>query len=60
VGPRLNETNQMLVYVDDVNLVGNNIDTIKNIVIDANKEAGLDINTEKTKHMLLSQHQNSG
>jgi hypothetical protein len=29
-------------------------------LIDSNKEVGLDVNTEKTKYMLLSRHQNAG
>jgi hypothetical protein len=29
-------------------------------LIDARKEVGLDVNTEKTKYMLLSRHQNAG
>jgi hypothetical protein len=29
-------------------------------VIDASKEVGLEVNTEKTKYMLLSHHQNAG
>jgi hypothetical protein len=28
--------------------------------IDASKEVGLEVNTEKTKYMLLSRHQNAG
>jgi hypothetical protein len=46
-----------------VNLLGDNIDTIKKnteTLIDADKEIGLEINAEKTKHMLLSRHQNIG
>jgi hypothetical protein len=46
-----------------VNLLGDNIDTIKKntgTLIDASKEVGLEVNTEKTKHMLLSRHQNAG
>jgi hypothetical protein len=44
VGLRLNGTNQLLGYNDDVNLLGDNIDTIKKnteILIDASKEVGL-------------------
>jgi hypothetical protein len=63
VGLKLNGTYQLLVYADDVNLLGNNKDTIKKntqTLIDANEEVGLEVNTEKTKYMLLSHHQNSG
>jgi ribosomal protein S2 len=45
-----------------VNLLGDNIDTInKNMetLIDASKEVGLEVNTEKTKCVLLSRHQNA-
>jgi hypothetical protein len=51
-----------LVYADDVNLLGDNIDTIKRnmeTLIDTSKEVGLEVNTEKTKYMLLSCHQNA-
>jgi hypothetical protein len=50
-------------YADDVNLLGDNIDTIKKnkkTLIDASKEVGLEINVDKTKYMLLSRHQNVG
>jgi hypothetical protein len=60
---KLNGTHQRLFYVDDVNLLGDNIDTIKkniDTLIDASKEVGLEINVEKTKYMLLSHHQNAG
>jgi hypothetical protein len=61
VGLKLNGTHQLLAYADDVNLQGDNIDTIKKNTesfIDASKEIGLEINVEKTKYMLLSRHQN--
>jgi hypothetical protein len=63
VGLKLNGTHQLLSYADDVNLLGDNIDTIKKnmeTLIDASKEVGLEINIEKTKYMLLSRHQNVG
>jgi hypothetical protein len=58
-GLNLNMTHQLLACTDDVNLLEDNIDTVKKIketLIDANKEIGLEINTEKTKHVLLSRH----
>jgi hypothetical protein len=46
-----------------VNLLGDDIETIKKNIqtlIDAGKEFGLEVNTEKTKYMLLSRQQNAG
>jgi hypothetical protein len=60
---KLNGTHQLLAYTDDVNLLGDNIDTIKKnmkTLIDACKEVGLEINIEKTKYMLLSCHLTAG
>jgi hypothetical protein len=62
VGLKLNGTRQLLAYAVDVNLLGDNIDTIeKNTVtlIDASKEFGLEINIEKIEYMLLSRHQDA-
>jgi hypothetical protein len=65
VGLELNETHQLLVYADDVNLLGDDIDTIREntvSVIDASKEVGQEVITEKTKYtrILLPHHQNAG
>jgi hypothetical protein len=64
MGLKLNGTHQLLVYVDDMNLLRDNLrDTIKKntkILIDASKEFGLELDTEKTKYMLLSHRQNAG
>jgi hypothetical protein len=63
VGLKLNGTHQLLAYADDVNLLGDNIDTIREnteTLIDASKEVGLEINVDKTKYMLPSRHQNVG
>jgi hypothetical protein len=52
-----------LVYADDVNLLGDNIDTIKKnteTLIDASSKVGLEVNAERTKYMLLSRHQDAG
>jgi hypothetical protein len=63
VGLKLNGTRPLLVYADDVNLLGDNIDTIKKntqTLIDASKDVYLEVNTEKTKYTFLSHHQNAG
>jgi hypothetical protein len=61
VGLKLNGAHQLLTYADDVNILRDNIDTIKKnteSLIDDSNEVGLEINVDKTKYMLLSRHQN--
>jgi hypothetical protein len=54
VGLKLNGKHQLLAYVDDMNLLEDNIDTLRTnteTVIDASREIGLEINIEKTNCM---------
>jgi hypothetical protein len=51
VGLKLNGTHQLLVCADDVNLLGDNIYTMKKntqTLIQTSKDIGLEVNTEKT------------
>jgi hypothetical protein len=60
-----NGTYQLLVYVDDVNMLGGSVHTStikKNIqeLLVGSKEIGLELNADKTKYMVMSRDQNTG
>jgi hypothetical protein len=51
------------IWTSCINLLGDNINTIKKNIealTATSKEAGLEVNTEKTKYMLMSHHQTAG
>jgi hypothetical protein len=63
IGLELNGTNQLSVYADYVNLLGDSVNTIKDsteTLLEASRDVGLEINAEKTKYMIKSCHQNLG
>jgi hypothetical protein len=62
-GLKLNRTRQFLAHADEVNIVGENVDTTKKnteALLGAIKEVGLEVNPERTKYMLMSRSQKIG
>jgi len=62
-GLKLNGTDQLLAYADDVNILGGSLHTVKEnteALVVATKEIGLEVNADKTKYMIMSRDQNPG
>jgi len=62
-GLKLNGTHQLLVYADDVNILGRSVPTVKEnaeALIVASKAIGLEVNADKTGYMVMSGDQNAG
>jgi sorting nexin-29 len=62
-GLKLSGTHQLLVYADNVNILGISIHAIKKnteALVVTSKETGLDVNAEQTKYMFMSRDQNAG
>jgi hypothetical protein len=61
VGLKLNGTQQLLAYADDVNPMGDiyTINKRTETLTDASKEVNLEVNVGKTKYMLVSCVQNA-
>jgi hypothetical protein len=59
---KLNGTHQLLLYASDVGILVGSIHTIKkntDTLVIASKEIGLEVDTEKTKHMVMSRDHNA-
>jgi hypothetical protein len=60
---KLNGTHQLLVYAEDVNILGRSIHIIKEkaeALVFASKETGIEVNANRIKNMVMSGDQNTG
>jgi len=56
-GLKLNGTHQLLVYANDINILGGSVHAIKEntkALIVASNEIGVEVNADKTKYMVIS------
>jgi hypothetical protein len=60
---KLNGTPQLLTYADDFNKLGGSVNTVTEnaeALVVATKQIGLEVNTDKTKYMVMSRDRNAG
>jgi len=60
---KLNGTHHHLVHADVVNILGRVVHVIKEnaeALVMASKEIGLEVNTDKTKYLVMSRDKNAG
>jgi hypothetical protein len=61
-GMKLNGTHHLLVYADDVNVMGGSLHTVQDkaeTLRVASNEIGLEVNADKTKYIVVTRDQNS-
>jgi len=62
-GLKLNGAHQLLVYADDVNILGGsvlNIDNNPESLVVASKDIGIEVSADKTKYTVMYRDQNAG
>jgi hypothetical protein len=55
-GLKLNGTHQLLVYADDINILGGSVHIINrntDVVLFVSQENGLEVNADQTKYMVM-------
>ena len=60
---KLNGTHQLLVYTDDVNILGGGVHTVKKnteTLVVSSKGIRPEENADKTKYIIMSRDQNAG
>ena len=62
-GLKLNGIHQLLVYVDEVNILGESVHTVKEsteALLVCSKETGIEVTSDTTKYMVMYGDQNAG